>query len=123
MGLAGNGTTCSLVAAHFFQRQNAPTYLSWAHNLASVEDPTGHPLIKQVLEGAKHTLAHKTNKKLITPEILKSSVDKCATTHATLAHIRTLTICLLGFAGFFRYNELAKIKECHLQFFKEHHEI
>ena len=98
--------------------------LSWAHNLACVEDPTGHPLVKQVLEGAKRILAHKTDKKEpITPEILKALVDKYATTHATLSDIRTLTICLLGFAGFFRYNELAKIKECDLRFFKENLEI
>ena len=98
--------------------------MSWAHNLACVEDPTSHPLVKQVLEGAKRILAHKVNKKEpITPEILKSLVDKYATEQATLADIRTLTICLLGFAGFFRYNELAKIRECDVYFFKEHMEI
>lgn len=62
--------------------------LSWAHNLACVEDPTGHPLVKQVLEGAKCILAHKADKKEpITPEILRSLVDKYAITHATLADI------------------------------------
>ena len=104
--------------------EEAVNALSWAHNLAGVEDPTGHPLVKQVLEGAKRILAHKVNKKEpITPEILKSLVDKYAIEQATLADIRTLTICLLGFAGFFRYNELAKIRECDVCFFREHLEI
>ena len=104
--------------------EEAVNALSWAHNLACVEDPTGHPLVKQVLEGAKRMLAHRVNKKEpITPEILRSLVDRYATEQATLADIRTLTICLLGFVGFFRYSELAKIKECDLQFFEDHLEI
>ena len=104
--------------------EEAVNALSWAHNLACEEDPTGHPLVKQVLEGGKRILAHKVDKKEpITPEILRSLVDKYATEQATLADIRTLTFCLVGFAGFFRYNELARIKECDIQFFEEHLEI
>ena len=30
--------------------EEAVNALSWAHNLACVEDPTGHPLVKQVLD-------------------------------------------------------------------------
>ena len=45
--------------------------ISWAHQLAIVEDPADHPLVKQNLAGAKRILAHKTTKKEpITPEIL-----------------------------------------------------
>ena len=121
----------ALYLSYLLQKANTPSpveeavnALSWAHNLACVEDPTGHPLVKQVLEGAKRMLSHRVNKKEpITPEILRSLVDRYATEQATLADIRTLTICLLGFAGFFRYSELAKIKECDLQFFEDHLEI
>ena len=83
-------------------------------------------MVKQVLEGAKCLLAHRVNKKEpITPEIilLRSLVDKYATEQATLANICTPTICLLGFVGCFWYSELAKIKECDLQFFEDHLEI
>ena len=121
----------ALYLSYLIQKANTPSpveeavnALSWAHNLACVEDPTRHPLVKQVLEGAKRMLAHKVNKKEpITPEILRSLVDRYATEQATLADIRTLTICLLGFVGFFRYNELANIRECDLQFFEDHLEI
>ena len=41
--------------------EEAVNALSWAHNLACVEDPTSHPLVKQVLEGAKRILAHNVN--------------------------------------------------------------
>ena len=42
---------------------------------------------------------------------------------ATLSDIRTLTICLLGYSGFFRYSELSKLKECDVKFFAEHLEV
>ena len=37
--------------------------------------------------------------------------------------MRTLTICLIGYAGFFRYDELAKLKETDTNFYEEHMEI
>ena len=59
-----------LYLSYLIQKANTPSpveeavnALSWAHNLACVEDPTGHPLVKQVLEGAKRILVHKANKK------------------------------------------------------------
>ena len=120
-----------LYLSYLIQKANTPSpveeavnALSWAHNLACVEDPTRHPLVNQVLEGAKRILAHKANKKEpITAEILKALVDKYATEQATLADIRTLTICLLGYAGFFRYSEIAKMRECDMRFFDEHLEV
>lgn len=104
--------------------EEAVNALSWAHTSACVEDPTKHPLVKQVLGGAKRMLAHKVAKKEpITPEILKVLVERFAQEGARLSDIRTLTICLLGFAGFFRYSEMAKLRECDIKFFSEHMEI
>ena len=37
----------------------------------------------------------------ITPEILKDLVDKFATREASLSNIQVVTICLIGFSGFF----------------------
>lgn len=36
--------------------EEAVKALSWAHKLGCVEDPTGHILVKQVLEGANLTV-------------------------------------------------------------------
>ena len=66
-----------LYLSYLMQMANTPSpieeavnALSWAHNLACVEDPTGYPLLKQVLEVAKRILTHKVDKKEpITPEI------------------------------------------------------
>ena len=43
--------------------------------------------------------------------------------NAPLANVRTLAICLISFAGFLRYNELAKLKESDLAFFEDHLEL
>ena len=104
--------------------QEAVNALSWAHQLAVVEDPTDHPLVKQVLAGAKRMLAHKTCKKEpITPDILQKLYDTFETKDADLSIIRTMAICLLGFAGFFRFSELATLKECDITFYESHMEV
>ena len=104
--------------------EEAVNALSWMHTIACVEDPTKHSLVKQVLEGAKRILAHKVVKKEpITPEILKSLVEKFATVDASLSDVRTLTICMLGFAGFLRYSELANLKESDVTFYDDHVEL
>ena len=56
------------------------------HNLAVVEDPTDHPLVKQVLAGAKHILAHKVVKEEpIMAEILQKLCDKFVSADADLS--------------------------------------
>ena len=60
--------------------EEAINSLSWAHNVAEVEDPTDHPLVKQVLARAKRILAHKTAKKEpITVDVLKKLYNKFVT--------------------------------------------
>jgi tRNA uridine 5-carbamoylmethylation protein Kti12 len=81
--------------------EEAVNFLSWVYQLAVVEDPTDHPLVKQVLAGAKRIRAHKTTKKEpITPEILNKMFDEFVTTSAQRQIIHTMSICLLGYAGF-----------------------
>ena len=91
--------------------EEAVNTISWVHQISVTEDPTSSDLAKQVLAGAKCVLAHKTVKKEpITPEILKKLVEKYAGENADLADIRVVTWCLIGFAGFLRYSELAALK-------------
>ena len=98
--------------------------LSWVHQLSTVEDPTEHSLVRQVLAASKRILAHHTAKKEpITPEILSKLVDKFAMADASLSDIRTVTFCLLGYAGFFRFEELAKLRESDVLIYAGHMEI
>ena len=98
--LAQSARTCAPL-------EEAVNALSWVHRMATVEDITCHPLVVQVLAGTKRMLAHKTSKKEpITTDNLLALVDRFGTKDASLADIRALTFCLLGFAGFLRYDEL-----------------
>ena len=102
----------------------AVSALSWVNQLAAVEDTTGHPLVAQVVAGAKRKLACSTSKKEpITTEILSNLVTRFGGSDASLADVRTLTICLLGFAGFLRYDELTRIKETDIVICPQHVEI
>ena len=79
--------------------EEAINALSWVHRMATVEDNTTHPLVQQVLAGVKRLLAHKTTKKEpITVEQLESLVERFGGKEASLADVRALTFCLLGFA-------------------------
>ena len=62
-------------------------------------------------------------KEPITPEILANLIEKFGQPQASLSDVRTLTMCLIGYAGFFRYDELAKLKETDINFYEEHMEI
>ena len=98
--------------------------ISWAHQVACVEDPTLHPLVRNVVAGSKRILAHQTKKKEpITPEILLALVEKFNVEGASLDDVRTLTICILGYSAFLRFDELSKIKEGDISMFSTHLEI
>ena len=104
--------------------EEAVNALSWVHRMATVEDITAHPLVQQVLAGAKRLLAHKTTKKEpITMDHLKSLVGRFGSKDASLANIRALTFCLLGFAGFLRFDELSRIRLCDISLHQEYMEL
>jgi len=89
-----------------------------------VEDTTTHPLVVQVLAGAKRQLACPTVKKEpITSEILTKLVDKFGQEDASLLNVRTLTVVLVGYAGFLRFDELSNLKESDVQILEEHMEL
>ena len=104
--------------------EKAVNALSRAHQVAFVEDPTRCNIVKETLAGAKRMLAHRTQKKEpITPEILKNLVDKFASLGASLLNIRVVTICLISFAGFLWFGEMANLKEADIQIFPDHLEL
>lgn len=104
--------------------EEAVNALSWVHDMAVVDNPSSHPLVAQVLAGAKRILAKPTVKKEpITADILGLLVHKFGQQGASLSDIRTLSICLISFAGFFRYSEIANLKESDVCVYQDHLEI
>ena len=97
--------------------------ISWAHCIAvGIQDPTCNMLPRLVVEAAKRQLGRETVKKdPITPDILEkivSSSDK-----SCLKSQRVVVICLLSYAGFLRYNEMANVRRCDIQFFESHFDL
>jgi len=64
-----------------------------------------------------------SKKEPITPEILHKLVERFVQPGASLADVRTIIICLLGFAVFFHYNELASLREADVSMFPDHMEL
>ena len=84
--------------------------ISWAHSLAGFKDPCDSVLVKTTKEGAiRETSKPVTKKEPISPEHLKLLV-KTFGKDDNLYNLRTLCMCLLGFAGFLRFSELVNLR-------------
>lgn len=95
--------------------QLATHSISWAHQLAGLKDPCESALVKLTKEGAiRETSKPVVKKEPITPDHLKLLARRYKSNN--LYKMRTLCMCLLGFAGFLRFSELANIKLSDLSF-------
>ena len=104
--------------------EEAVNALSWVHRIAVVEDPTNHRLVKQIVAGAKRILAHRvTKKEPITTEILLKLVEEAINEKPELPAVRTITICLLGYDGFLRFDKIASLKESDVTIYNDHMEV
>ena len=102
---------------------NSLSAISWAHRLSNLADPTKSSIVTNTAEGLKRTLSKlRIKKDPITAELLREMVAIYAKdkSPSNLLLIRTLTMCLISFAGFLRFNELVKIKVGHVRFFDSH---
>jgi integrase len=92
--------------------------LSWAHKLAGVPDPCKNYLVVSVREGAHRKIGHLIVKKeSITPDILQKNVLLYGNKNCNLKDLRIACMCLLGYAGFLRFSELASLKRSDISFF------
>ena len=90
--------------------ESAVHSIAWFHQLGGQPSPSDHPLVKSILAVAQRLLAHQTTKKEpITVSQLEQLVASKADSMASLYNIRSVVICLLAFAAFLRFDELAKL--------------
>ena len=82
--------------------------IKWGHSLAGIVDcPTSHPLVKSSLEGARRKLARPVQPK--EPLSVETVCRIAYISSSSLAVIRFLFILLVGFAGFFRMDEIRNL--------------
>ena len=96
--------------------------LKWLHSFIPDDGP--NPLDNAccknmiMIECAKRTRSHPVNKKKpVDPAIIRRIIDRHGAEEASLKDLRIAAISSLGFAGFFRFNELANIQPNHLTFY------
>ena len=87
--------------------ESAVHSIAWFHQLGGEPSPSDRPLVKSTLAGAQRLLAHQTTKEPITVSQLEQLVASKADSMASLYSIRSVVICLLAFAAFLRFDELA----------------
>ncbi|XP_071133514.1 uncharacterized protein [Mytilus edulis] len=91
--------------------------ISWAHRLAGVENPCKSDLVISVKEGSLRSVGHIVVKKEpITPEILYQIVMLYGNDKSNLKDVRIACMCLISFAGFLRYSELANLTRNNIVF-------
>ena len=96
--------------------------LKWFHSFSpsSGANPLDNSICHNLLEAARRDKPVSVKKAPISAEIIKSIIDKFAGPSASLKDVRVACICSLGYAGFFRYDELSNIAPEHLGFFPDH---
>ena len=93
----------------------AASAVSWAHEKAGLEDPNQSSIAQQVLKGARRILAQPCKKKdPITSEEVKKVVRHWITPQATMADVQAVTLIVLGFASFLRWDELSRLQRHHI---------
>ena len=110
-----SATSSSLVVAH--------AALKWLHTFVPyhIHNPMDAPIVRNILEASKRDKAKPVTKKLpLSSTIVKKIIEKHANRNADSKNLRIACICVIGFSGFLRYNELANITTNHVQFKEDH---
>ena len=88
-----------------------------------LKNPCDSTIVKTIKETAKRVLAKPVKKKFpMSPHILKKLKKKLSKGN-DLLHMRTLTLALIAYAGFLRFDEVHRIRREHICFLKTHMKI
>mgnify|MGYP001798356545 CR=1 FL=1 len=88
----------------------AKAALKWLHSFVPdfCNNTLDSPVCSNLLESAKRSKPPVQKKSPLTEGMIKEIVNKCAGPFANLKDLRLACICALGFAGFFRYDEIGR---------------
>ena len=98
---------------------NAVYSIDWALCLAGLPKVSDHAIVSSMVSASQRILGKpKAKKEPITSEMLKALVTcKISDKSPPLSDLRIVDLCLLGYAGFFRFSELYSIRACDIKFF------
>lgn len=96
--------------------EEAVNAIGWVHQLAGQPPITTSPFVRATLAGLQRKLAKpKSRKEPVTTAMLGVLVDSLGPT-PSLADVRLVASSLLALSAFLRYDELAKLRCCDIQF-------
>ena len=94
--------------------------IKWVHEINGYSDPTSNAFVKNLQESAKRRAKPKTCRKdPVTPEML-IRLCKMFETSNDLLTVRDLTMILISFAGFLRYDEISSLLCRDITIFENH---
>ena len=95
--------------------------ISWCHKLCGDRNPTDSSMVKLALQAVKRKQSRaKCPKQPITVECLKTLCRQFGGQKTSLLNLRFVAMSLLAFYGFFRYDELSKIRTKNVSFAEDH---
>ena len=100
---------CSRYRAAVEEACNA---IAWVHTMAGLSAPTASPFVCATKDGLQRSLAKPVVKKAPVTVDMLAAIVRDARTSGKLADLRLATACLLAFAGFLHFSELASLRPC-----------
>ena len=95
--------------------------IRYIHNMHFHPDPTQNAVVVEMLQAAKRLDMHVVQKKEpITVEILSKLYEQLMGMPLCLSKVRTMCMCIMGFSGFLRFDELSNIRKGDITFFTTH---
>ena len=86
--------------------------------MAGLSKISAHPLVSLMVSESQRLLRRpKVKKDPVTPEMLKALMESKITDKSpSISDLRTVALCLIGYARFFHFSELSHIKACDVVF-------
>ncbi|XP_052220347.1 uncharacterized protein LOC127837384 [Dreissena polymorpha] len=107
------GKSDSVVSAAFYG-------IKWYHNINDLQDPTDNQIVKSMLECAKRVNSRPVTKKdIVDTKSLISLCDMFSDSNDVIV-LRDLSMILLSYAGFLRFDEVSSLRCCDVSFFDDH---
>lgn len=93
--------------------------IKWVHQINNLPDPTTNNFVIRLLEGAKRLCSKPVVKKdVVDSEFIITLCSSFDTDD--LVHLRDITMILLGYAGFLRFDEISELKCNDIHFNEDH---